>query len=69
MCNRYTTAQNSRHIDRKMFKMRELRGAGVVTVEHVATDKNPADLFTKVLSRQVFEKHRATVLNTVGRPT
>jgi hypothetical protein len=64
LCNRFTTAQNSRHIDRKMFKMRELRGAGVVTVSHVPTDENPADLFTKVLSRQVFEKHRATILNS-----
>ena len=24
LCNRFTTAQNSRHVDRKMFKMREL---------------------------------------------
>ena len=47
-----------------MFKMRELRGAGVVEVNHISTDKNPADLFTKVLSRRVFERHRATVLNT-----
>ena len=64
LCNRYTTAQNSRHVDRKMFKMRELRGAGVVEVNHIPTDKNPADLFTKVLGRQVFERHRSTVLNT-----
>eukprot|EP00966_Prymnesium_polylepis_P169414 3917202-Prymnesium_polylepis.1 len=49
-----------------MFKMRELRGAGVVTVEHVPTELNAADLFTKILSRQVFEKHRRTVLNLAG---
>ena len=46
--------------------MRELRGAGVVTVAHVPTDQNPADLFTKILSRQPFEKHRKTVLNLAG---
>ena len=50
-------------MDRKLFKMRELRGAGTVMVKHVGTDHNPADLFTKVLGRQVFEKHRRTVLN------
>ena len=36
LCHRFTTAQNSRHVDRKMFKMRELRGAGVVKVNHIA---------------------------------
>ena len=46
--------------------MRELRGAGVVTVKHVPTDLNPADLFTKVLGRQVFEKFRRIVLNLAG---
>ena len=67
MCHRFTSAQNSRHVDRKMFKkMRELRGAGVVEVAHVPTEHNPADLFTKVLSRQPFEKHRKVVLNLAG---
>ena len=46
-----------------LFKMRELRGAGVVTVNHTPGVANPADLFTKILSRQVFEKHRKFVLN------
>ena len=53
-----------------MFKMRELRGAGVVTlvvtVRHIPGDTNPADLLTKILSRQPFEKHRKLVLNTPG---
>ena len=43
--------------------MRELRGAGRVTVRHIPGETNPADLFTKILGRQVFEKHRKTVLN------
>jgi hypothetical protein len=34
---------------------------GVVTVSHVGTEHNPADLFTKILSRQPFEKHRKVV--------
>ena len=40
-----------------------MRGAGIVTVELVPTAINPADIFTKILSRQVFEKHRKTILN------
>ena len=66
LCHRYTSAQNSRHVDRKMFKMRELRGAGQVVVRHIPGETNPADLFTKILTRQPFEKHRKTVLNLSG---
>ena len=62
LCHRFTSAQNSRHIDRKLFKMRELRGAGVVSVAHVETKLNPADIFTKITDRQTFERHRATIL-------
>ena len=43
--------------------MRELRGAGLVDVKYVPTDDNTADIFTKILSRQPFEKHRRTLLN------
>ena len=63
LCHRFTSAANSRHVDRKLFKMRELRGAGFVNVKHVGTEFNPADLFTKVLNRQPFERHRRSVLN------
>ena len=66
LCHRFTSAQNSRHVDRKLFKMRELRGAEVVTVRHIAGTSNPADLFTKILSRQPFEQHRKFVLNLPG---
>ena len=66
LCHRYTSAQHSRHIDRKLFKMREMRGAGIVTVKYLPTNDNPADLFTKILSKQPFEKHRKTVLGTGG---
>ena len=63
LCHRYTSAQNTRHIDRKLYKMRELRGAGRVSVKYVPTGDNTSDIFTKVLSRQPFEKHRRVVLN------
>ena len=45
--------------------MREMRGAGVMTVELIPMAIKPADIFTKILSRQMFEKHRKTVLNIV----
>jgi hypothetical protein len=66
LCHRFTSSAHSRHVDRKMFKMRELRGAGKVTVRHIPGDSNCADLFTKILTRQPFEKHRKVVLNAPG---
>ena len=63
LCHRFTSAQHTRHIDRKLFKMRELRGARLVEVKHLGTDENSADMFTKVLTRQPFEKHRKYVMN------
>ena len=46
--------------------MRELRGAGVVRVRHIPGETNPADMFTKILARQPFEKHRKFVMNLPG---
>ena len=66
LCHRYTSAQHSRHVDRKLFKMRELRGASIAKVNLIPTESNPADLFTKILGRSTFEKHRATVMNTAA---
>ena len=69
MCAPLSSACNvstARHIERRLFKMRELRGAGVVEVNHIATELNPADLYTKILPRATFERHRANVLNVAG---
>ena len=46
--------------------MRELRGAGTMNVKHINGESNPADMFTKILSRQVFEKHCKFVMNLAG---
>ena len=47
-------------VDREMFKMRELRGAGMVEVNHIPTDKNPFFSFGSVHQRlepaEVFEQ-------------
>ena len=63
-CHRFTSAQNSRHVHRKLFKMREMRGAGEVVVSHVPTDDNPADLFTKILSHDSRSRSTARPSST-----
>ena len=63
-----SSAQNSRHVDRKVFfKMRELRGAGRVVVRHIPGETNPADLFTKVLTCP-FEKSRCIAKRVLNLP-
>ena len=37
LCHRFTSTQNTRHVDRKLFKMRELRGAKCAVVGHMPT--------------------------------
>ena len=63
LCHRTTVGRNSRHIERRGFKMRELRATGVVRLELVRTDDMDADMFTKPLRDEVFARHRATVMN------
>lgn len=33
---------------------------------YISTEENPADIFTKILRKQVFERHRKTILNLPG---
>ena len=66
LCHRFSAAQHTKHIDRKMFKMRELRGSGKVKLQHIPGKTNPADLFTKILPRADFERYRAFILNLVA---
>ena len=48
-------AKSSRHVKRRLKSVRKLRNSGVISVTYIQTDKNLADLFTKVLSRNVIE--------------
>ncbi len=47
--------------------MRELRGAGAVNVNLVVGESNPADLFTKIVSKQLFDKFRKFTLGLAAR--
>ena len=64
LCHRTTMGKNSRHIERKVFKMRELRAAGIVKLSLIPTDEMEADILTKPLPDATFEKHRDKAMNT-----
>ena len=61
------SCHRSRHVDRRYFKVRELVAKGSISVEHINTHDNPADLLTKPLEYDKFEKHRCTLMNATPR--
>ena len=68
LSNSTTTGQGSRHVERKVFKMRELKHNGIVKVIHVPTAENASDIFTKVLDTPTFQRHLHTIYNSAARP-
>ena len=65
ICNRETVTSNARHIERKEFKMRELKLSKSIHVTLVPTAENAADMFTKALDTKTFQRHRKEVMNLV----
>lgn len=63
LCSRSTAGKNSRHVERKVFKMRELRREGKVRLVLVPTAEMYADMLTKPLDDATFRKHRDFIMN------
>ena len=53
--------QRSRHIERRYLKIREWVAEGHIRVQWTATADNAADVLTKPLPTEIFEKHRRTL--------
>ena len=64
LCHRDSSGGGkTRHLDRKEFKMRELRKRKKVAVKLVRTEDMEADILTKILPKQLFDKHRRSLKN------
>lgn len=50
------------HIDRRQQWLEVLRDSGLITCIHVDTENNIADIFTKILDKQTFERLRNLVM-------
>jgi len=59
----YISNSRTKHIERRHLKIRELVEEFVVRPEFVPTDDNVADIMTKPLGREKFEKFRRILLN------
>jgi len=60
------TAPNSRHYEVRYFYLADLERRGIVRVEYLKTDEMTADLLTKGVSGEVFEKLSFKLMNSVS---
>ena len=58
------SSENSRHVARRYFKVRELQAEGEIVTIFCPTADNAADILTKPLEPKAHEKHKATCLGT-----
>ena len=58
-----SSASRSKHIDVKLHFIRGLIRAGEVSIVHVGTEEQHADILTKPLWRKKFLVHRAALMN------
>jgi hypothetical protein len=54
--------QRAKHIDTRIYRVRELAASHQVELFKIPGEGQPADLFTKGLPRVVFERHRYTLM-------
>jgi len=59
----HKSCKRSRHVDRRFFKVREWQALGHISVQHIDTKLNPADLLTKAIDKEAFVRHRARLMN------
>ena len=61
-----TSCKRSRHIQRRWLKIRELVAEGHIVVEWVPTNDNAADMLTKALAKEPFDRHRSVLMGRAG---
>ena len=57
LANNNRTTTKSRHIHRRYLKIREYVEQGEITVAHISSDLNTADIFTKPVAFEAFTRH------------
>ena len=60
-----STTKRSKHISIRYHMVRDLVAAGVFCIEHIATDENVADIFTKAVGRVKFQKFASMLLGYI----
>ena len=60
LANGWSIAGRTRHIDTRQWFLRELKAEGILKIEWIKGEENPADLFTKNLPGKDYERHAKT---------
>ena len=56
LANNWSVGGRTWHVDVRNHFLRELKDTGIIVVRHVPGDNNDADVFTKNVTRAVFDK-------------
>ena len=56
------SSSNSKHIDVRYHFLRELAASGDISVQYLRTEVQQADILTKAIGRESFERHRDFML-------
>ena len=57
LANNWSVAGRTRHVDVRIYYLRELKDAGLLRVIHKSGVKNDSDIFTKNTDGVTFETH------------
>ena len=61
------SAQRSRHIERRYLKIRDWVAEGHIVVKYKNTTDNRADVFTKPLAAEDFDRHMNSLMGMPAR--
>jgi hypothetical protein len=66
-CNDTVVRSKLKHIDTRQEWVCTLRDRSIVIPKHVDTNDNPSDMYTKILSKDIFVRHRDRILIPVPK--
>ena len=57
LANSWSVGGRTRHVDVRMFFLRELKDQGLLVIRHISGESNDADIFTKNVTSAIFDRH------------
>jgi hypothetical protein len=67
LINGFSTNGRTKHIDTRLFWLRELKERNIIKVRWVSGKNNEADLFTKNLGNKEFEKYTDRLISKISK--